>query len=54
MNKEHIPVLLDEVKEGLNIKKNGIYIDSIKGLSYKDIALLKVKNKKIYRTLNDL
>ena len=31
MNKEHIPVLLDEVKEGLNIKKNGIYIDGTFG-----------------------
>ena len=31
MNKEHIPVLLDEVKEGLNIKKNGTYIDGTFG-----------------------
>ena len=31
MNKEHIPVLLDEVKEGLNIKTNGIYIDGTFG-----------------------
>ena len=31
MNKEHIPVLLDEVKEGLNIKKNGIYVDGTFG-----------------------
>ena len=31
MNKEHIPVLLEEVKEGLNIKKNGIYIDGTFG-----------------------
>jgi len=31
VNKEHIPVLLDEVKEGLNIKKNGIYIDGTFG-----------------------
>ena len=31
MKKEHIPVLLDEVKEGLNIKNNGIYIDGTFG-----------------------
>ena len=31
MNKEHIPVLLSEVKEGLNIKKNGIYVDGTFG-----------------------
>lgn len=24
---EHIPVLLDECIEGLNIKKDGIYVD---------------------------
>ena len=31
MNKEHISVLLNEVKEGLNIKRNGIYIDGTFG-----------------------
>jgi 16S rRNA (cytosine1402-N4)-methyltransferase len=31
MEKLHIPVLLDEVIEKLNIKKNGIYIDSTIG-----------------------
>ena len=30
-NFNHIPVLLNEVIEGLNIKKNGIYVDGTLG-----------------------
>ena len=31
MNFKHIPIMLDEVIEGLNIKENGIYVDGTLG-----------------------
>lgn len=41
MNFKHIPVLLDECMDGLNIKKNGIYVDCTLGGAGHSSEILK-------------
>ena len=38
---EHIPVLLEECIEGLNIKKNGIYVDGTLGVAGHSLQIAK-------------
>lgn len=45
MNSEHIPVLLNEVIEGLNIKNDGIYVDLTLGRAGHSSEILKRINK---------
>ncbi len=44
---KHVPVLLDEVLEYLNIKENGIYVDGTLGGAGHSVAILKKLNKGI-------
>jgi 16S rRNA (cytosine1402-N4)-methyltransferase len=45
MSNKHIPVLLNEVIESLNIKKNGIYVDATAGRGgHSEEILLHIKN----------
>lgn len=44
-NNEHIPVLLDEVIEGLNIKKDGIYLDLTLGRAGHSSVILSKLDK---------
>ena len=41
MNFEHIPVLLNEVLEGLNIKEDGIYVDGTLGGAGHSLEIVK-------------
>ena len=45
MNNEHIPVLLNEVIEGLNIKKDGIYLDLTLGRAGHSSVILSKLDK---------
>ena len=45
MNNEHIPVLLDEVIEGLNIKSDGIYLDLTLGRAGHSSVILSKLDK---------
>lgn len=45
MNKEHIPVLLNEVIEGLNIKSDGIYLDLTLGRAGHSSVILSKLDK---------
>lgn len=45
MNNEHIPVLLDEVIEGLNIKKDGTYLDLTLGRAGHSSVILSKLDK---------
>lgn len=45
MAEQHIPVLLNEVIEGLNIRKNGIYVDLTLGRGGHSAEILKRLNK---------
>ena len=45
MNNEHIPVLLDEVIEGLDIKKDGIYLDLTLGRAGHSSVILSKLDK---------
>lgn len=45
MNNEHIPVLLNEVIEGLNIKSNGIYLDLTLGRAGHSSVILSKLDK---------
>ena len=46
MNNEHIPVLLNEVIEGLNIQKDGIYLDLTLGRAGHSSVILSKLSKK--------
>lgn len=46
MNHEHLPVLLEEVVDGLAIKPEGIYIDATFGRGGHSQAILKLLNEK--------
>lgn len=41
MNFEHVPVMLNEVLEGLNIKENGIYVDGTLGGAGHSVEIAK-------------
>lgn len=41
MDFQHVPVLLDEVIEGLNIKENGIYVDGTLGGAGHSLEIIK-------------
>ena len=43
---EHIPVLLKECIDGLNIKKNGIYVDGTLGGAGHSLEILKKLDNK--------
>ena len=45
MELKHVPVLLNECIEGLNIKKNGIYVDGTLGGAGHSIEILKKLNE---------
>ncbi len=46
--KEHIPVLLDEVVDALNIKDNGVYVDGTFGRGGYSRAILDAANCHVY------
>ncbi len=45
MNFYHVPILLNEVKEGLRVKKNGVYIDMTYGSGGYTKAILDAEKK---------
>lgn len=55
LNFEHIPVLLDEVIEGLKIKENGIYVDgTLGGAGHSKQIVKKLKDGKLIGIDQDL
>ncbi|WP_077370079.1 16S rRNA (cytosine(1402)-N(4))-methyltransferase RsmH [Anaerosalibacter sp. Marseille-P3206] len=55
MNFEHIPVLLDEVIEGLKIKENGIYVDgTLGGAGHSKQIVKRLKDGKLIGIDQDL
>ena len=50
MINEHIPVLLNEVIDGLNIKEDGIYLDLTLGRAGHASEILKRIKKGLYGT----